>query len=51
MEKSRKRSAIFPPHPAHDLGVDGTPDAWLFTMLMCGALRGSWTQKKNGWTT
>lgn len=33
MEKSRNRSAIFPPHPAHDLGGGGTPAAWLFTML------------------
>lgn len=33
MEKSRKRSEILPPQPAHERGAGERPGAWLFTML------------------
>jgi hypothetical protein len=33
MEKSRKRSEIFPPQPAHTLELGGRLEAWLFTIL------------------
>lgn len=41
MEKSRKRSEILPPQPAHERGAGERPGAWLFTMLPARRPRGS----------